>query len=123
MNGIAKYLLDTNILIGMLNRQPDTLILLRDHNATTGNSGYSVITRIELLGFPKITPQDIQTTEGLLATIVRYPLITAIEDRAIQLRRSAQFKLPDIIILATAQIHGLQLLTLDQRLAAWADQF
>jgi predicted nucleic acid-binding protein len=120
MNGIVKYLLDTNVLIGRLEGRPEALALLRDHGIITGNSGYSAITRIELLGFPSITPPEIQALEILLATMTRYSLSEEIENAAIQLRRSAPVKLPDAIILATAQIHGLQLLTLDQRLSALA---
>jgi predicted nucleic acid-binding protein len=112
--------LDTNVLIGMLAQTPVALALLRGHGATTANSGYSAITRMELLGFPAITPPEIQQIAALLAKIARYALIAEIEDEAISLRRSARIKLPDAIILATAKVHKLVLLTLDQRLAALA---
>jgi predicted nucleic acid-binding protein len=39
-----------------------------------------------------------------------------IEAATIALRRRARLKLPDSIIGATAQVHGLTLLTLDERL-------
>ena len=97
-----------------------TPALLRSHRATTANSGYSTITRMELLGFAAITPPEIQEITGLLAKLTRYALITDVEDEAILLRRSARIKLPDAIILATAKVHRLTLLTLDQRLAALA---
>lgn len=41
-----------------------------------------------------------------------------IERRAIQLRRSSRCKLPDTIVAATALVHRLKLLTLDQQLMA-----
>ena len=41
-----------------------------------------------------------------------------IEERTIQFRRQHQTKLPDAIIAATAQTHGLELLTLDKKLQA-----
>ena len=104
----------------MLAKSPAALALLRSHSATTANSGYSAITRMELLGFPAITPSEIQEITGLLAKLTRYALIAEIEDEAILLRRSARIKLPDAIILATAKVHGLTLLTLDQRLATLA---
>jgi len=42
------------------------------------------------------------------------------EAAAVLVRRRTKLKLPDAIILATAQVHKLELLTLDERLAnAW----
>lgn len=120
MSGSVNYLLDTNVLIGWLEQQPVALALLRDRKVTTANSGYSAISRMELLGFSSITPPEIQAIDRLLAKMVRYSLVVTIEDAAILLRRSAPVKLPDAVILATAQVHGLHLLTLDQRLAALA---
>lgn len=110
-------------MIGRLTQQPEALAVLRDHGADTANSGYSVMTRMELLGFPLITPPEIQGIERLLSLLIRYALVTAIEDAAIRLRRSVSVKLPDAIILATAQVHELKLLTLDRRLAALAARF
>jgi len=44
------------------------------------------------------------------------PLSQTIEEYTIMVRRSKKVKLPDALILATAKVHGLTLLTLDQRL-------
>ncbi len=107
MNGSVKYLLDTNILIGRMS----------PHGVNTANSGYSVITRIELLGFPAITPVEIVGIERMLAPFMRYALATEVEEQTILLRRSKRVKLPDAIIAATAKVHGLTLLTLDENLA------
>jgi len=41
----------------------------------------------------------------------------AIEDATIQIRRQYGLKTPDAIIAATASVHNLELLTLDQQLA------
>ncbi|WP_207905260.1 PIN domain-containing protein [Lonepinella koalarum] len=37
-------------------------------------------------------------------------------NHCIQIRRRHKIKLPDALILATAKVHGLQLLTLDEKL-------
>lgn len=42
-------------------------------------------------------------------------------EQVIGLRRLTRLKLPDAIILATARVHGLRLVTLDQRLAKLAE--
>ena len=117
MNGSVKYLLDTNILIGRMSHRPEVLALLSAHGVNTANSGYSVITRIELLGFPAITPVEIVGIERMLAPFMRYALATEVEEQTILLRRSKRVKLPDAIIAATAKVHGLTLLTLDENLA------
>ncbi len=46
----------------------------------------------------------------------------AVERQAIRLRRTSHCKLPDAIIAATAQVHQLTLLTLDQQLEKLAAQ-
>jgi len=55
MNGI-KYLLDTNIVIGLLQRDLIILNILNDRQIQIGECAYSAITRMELLSFPSITP-------------------------------------------------------------------
>ncbi len=116
MNGSTKFLLDTNILIGLLNGNPEVLALLEQHCTEPGNSAYSGITRMEVLGWANITPEQEQLANKLLADMQHLPLSLDIENHTIALRRARKIKLPDAIIVATAQAHGLQLLTLDQGL-------
>jgi predicted nucleic acid-binding protein len=47
----------------------------------------------------------------------------AVERVAIHLRRAGYCKLPDAIIVATAQVHQLKLLTLDERLTKLTEPF
>lgn len=42
----------------------------------------------------------------------------AIEEQTIKLRQAHRIKLPDAIIAATSVVHGLDLLTFDQKLAS-----
>lgn len=51
MNGI-KYLLDTNIIIGLYAHHPAVLDLLKTKQVKTHECAYSVITRMELLSYP-----------------------------------------------------------------------
>lgn len=76
----------------------------------------SQITRIELLSFPLLTDEDEAEILRFLSAVTVLPLDGKVESTAISLRRRARMKLPDAIILATAQVHGLALLTLDERL-------
>jgi predicted nucleic acid-binding protein len=100
MTGI-DHLLDSNIVSGL----------------TLSRAGVSQISRMELLGFPAITPGEEQATRALLNLCQVIGISDEIEAQAIRLRRAGGLKLPDAIIAATALVTGGRLLTLDQRLA------
>lgn len=79
---------------------------------------YSSITRMELLGFPEIDAEQEQAIVSMLSAMHHLPIDRKVEDAAIQLRRATRLKLPDVIIAATAKVHGLDLLSLDRALCA-----
>ncbi len=112
MNGV-EYLLDTNFILGMLKATPEVTAALTAQPITAGQCAYSAVTRMELLGFPGIQPQEEALIRARLDKFHYLPIDRAVEDRAIQLRRLRRVKLPDALIAATALCHGLQLLTLD----------
>lgn len=98
MNGI-KYLLDTNIIIGVLKGNEQAVRLTQDTNLSA--CAFSAITRMELLGFPGITEQEEQTIKALLLRMTHLTLNAAIKDTIIQLRQQRRLKLPDAVIVAT----------------------
>lgn len=51
-----------------------------------------------------------------------YPISDEIRDLTIDIRIRHKIKLPDALILATAKMHNLQLLTLDEKLQRIRDQ-
>ena len=104
-----KFLLDTNVVIYLLGGR-----LL--HALPQGDFGVSVITEIELLSYPTLSPDEDRVMRGFLDEVVRYPLTDAIRDRTISLRRQFRLKLPDALIAATALEAGATLLTNDQQL-------
>lgn len=114
MNGI-KYLLDTNVVIGLLKGQAPAIGLLG--NCSLKQCAVSQITRLELLGFCGLSTTDEQAIRRFLGHCQVFMLEEKLEPKIIELRRGRSCKLPDAIIAATALVHGLQLLTLDQRLA------
>ncbi len=118
MNGSVKFLLDSNILIGLLNGKQEVRALLEQHRAEPGNCAYSSVSRMEVLGWSGITPEQERLAEKLLASMRHIAIDLAEENATIALRRARKIKLPDAIIASTAQVHGLQLLTLDQGLLA-----
>ena len=116
MSGI-NWLLDTNIVIGLLKQQPAAIALAESQNIELSNSAVNQITRMELLGFPGLADEEERAILGFLQNCQVLFIEEAVERAAIQLRRRGLCKLPDAIIAATAQVHQLTLLTLDERLA------
>lgn len=78
----------------------------------------SFVTEIEVLGFPGITPEeDAELRRMLTEDITVINLNDQIKERAIQLRRSHNVKLPDALIAATALELKADLVTNDMALS------
>lgn len=118
----TRFLLDTNIVIGLLKGELSVLAHLQQHGVFLQQSDYSFMTRIELLGYPSITDLETEKITAILEVMRYLPMTLTIEDKVIEIRRQQGLKIPDAIIAATAHIHGLTLITLDQRLErSWVD--
>lgn len=115
MSGV-EYLLDTNFILGMLKSTPEVLEALNARGLKASQCAYSAVTRMELLGFPGIAPDEEALIRSRLSALSYLAIDGAVEDRAIELRRTRRVKLPDAIIAATALCHGLELLSLDTAL-------
>lgn len=114
----SRWLLDTNVVIGILKKQPNAVALVESHELELRETSVSQITRMELLGYRGLTVGEETEILKLLASCRILLLNESIERQAIQLRRTTHCKLPDAIIAATAHVHRLKLLTLDQQLNA-----
>jgi predicted nucleic acid-binding protein len=99
----AKWLLDTNVVIGLLKQQAAAIALIEAHQLDLGKTSISQITRMELLGFPGLVDEEEQTIRALLQNCQVLLIDDAVEQRAIHLGRTSHCKLPDAIIAATAQ--------------------
>lgn len=106
MSGI-EWLLDTNIVIGLLKEQPESLKLTE--GITLEQCAVSQITRMELLSFPGLLAEEKPNIEAFLSQCQVLLLDERIEPAAIILRRTKCFKLPNAIIAATAQINKLEI--------------
>ena len=115
MSGI-KFLLDTNIVIGLLKDYEPAIQLAEEVGLELEKSAVSQITRMELLSYPKITNEDESIIKSFLKECTILLLDEKIEMKATLLRRSGAFKLPDAIVAATAIVNDLRLLTLDKRM-------
>ena len=100
-----RALFDTNILVDYLNG----VDAAKTELARYERPAISIISWIEVLAG---TNSDVEAdTRNFLATFERIELGEAIADRAVALRRSAKMRVPDAIILATARVENLVLVT------------
>ena len=105
-----SVLVDTNILIDLLNGHPEA----RDYLRTLEQINISSITNYEVLaGCVDLRSDQLKTAEMLLNTCTIIPVSAKISTRAAryQRRRKAKRKMADYLIEATAQETGLPLAT------------
>jgi predicted nucleic acid-binding protein len=101
------YLIDTNVIIDFsANRIPkggsELLSMCFDDDPRI-----SIITKIELLGFPIVTSSVRDLVKG--SSVIS--LTDEIVDQTILIRKRNKIKLPDAIIAATSIVSGLILLS------------
>jgi len=104
------YLIDSNILIDYL-----------ANNITSKGTSFidnisptiSVISRIEILGWYKATPEQINRLKSFINNIIAYPLNEKTILKTIELRQAYHIKTPDAIIAATALLNNLTLVSRD----------
>jgi predicted nucleic acid-binding protein len=120
MNGI-KFLLDTNIVIGLLKGNKAVIKLLEKSGCELSECAVSQITRMELLSYSQLEQDEEESVNHFLSSITVLLFDQAIEEVTIDYRKKNGGKLPDAIIAATALEHKLVLLTLDQNMSKHAN--
>ncbi|MDE5097214.1 MAG: type II toxin-antitoxin system VapC family toxin [Trichodesmium sp. St16_bin4-tuft] len=81
----------------------------------------SVVTEIELLSYPNLTPVVEVEIRDFLAQIIVVDINYHIKELAIALRKNYKLKLPDAVVAATAQHENADLLTNDSKLMNLAE--
>jgi len=108
---VSGCVIDTNILIyhlaGVLTDQAEVTLA----DALESGSYISIITRIELLGWRKHSPNSLKAAEALLMSVSEIPLHEEIIRLCISFRQNYPIKLPDAIIAATARHVKVPLMT------------
>jgi len=103
-----RYLIDTNIVIDYLeNKLPEPSLSLIDRLSIQ----ISVITRIELLVWPKATESKLAILNSFINASEVLLLNESIILKTIEIRKNHYTKLPDAIIAATAIVNDLSILT------------
>ena len=113
MSGI-KYLFDTCAVVDFIHAERGFGHWQRDLD--NAPQFVSVITRMEVLAYSGMTPQEELARRRFLADTTVIPISDDIEEAAIAIRKSAKIKLPDCIIAATAIVLDAVLLTSDDLL-------
>lgn len=103
--------IDTNVLIDALTGHVSATVLTRIDNAIADKTRYSVITRMELLGWSGHTAESRRATQALLTQLTEVNLTPAIVAMVIDIRSTITIKLPDAIIAASALAENLPLMT------------
>jgi predicted nucleic acid-binding protein len=110
------YLLDTNSLIYYFQGAPQMDPVFRQIEQGEARPIVSIITEIELLGFPRLTRQDEARIRSLLSGFTVVAVDQRIAGQAVTIKRRHSLKTPDAIIAATALLEDACLVTRDQDL-------
>lgn len=105
-------LFDTNVIINALKNNNQPLI----ESLTKHEVHISIITKIELLGYSRITDTERDLLSMLLKDFYIIPLTSKIANLAIELRKKYHLKTPDSIICASALKYSIPLITGDKQL-------
>jgi len=108
MNG-NNVLLDTNIVLYLLNGEETLIPLLEEKNLFL-----SFITQLELLGNRNLNPTDTLKIKQFISECTVIDITPEIKEYTISLRQSYAIKLPDCIIMATSLWLNMPLITADQ---------
>lgn len=108
------YLLDTNAVIYL---QQGRLL----EPLPVGFYGISVITEMELLSFTGLDETQTAWLKKFIGAVTSIQLDVKVKDRAIQLRRENRLKIPDAIIVASALVCDVALVTYDRELVGLPD--
>ena len=105
-----KSLFDTNILIDHLNGIAEATRELK----RGGDPAISMITWIEVMTGAS-SPAEEAVLRSFLLNFECLPVSSAVAERAAGVRRERKIKMPDAIILATAEVAGRELVTRNVR--------
>ena len=108
-----RLLVDTNNIIFVFEGNAKALRRVVGRSITV-----SVLTRMELYAVPGITKDRTVWVDGFLSHCEEVPLLRAVQDEAVRIRRTYRLDMVDAIIGAAVIIKSLPLLTADKALMA-----
>ena len=102
-----QVVIDSNVLISWYKSG----VILNSKDLTSITPIFSIITKIEVLGFREITNDEIKAINGILNTGGLVYIDDNIAQRTINLRQKDKIRTPDAIIAATALVNNSELWT------------
>lgn len=102
-----KIILDSNIVIYSLQPKNENLLQwLKGHSLYV-----SAITQLEVLGYHKITKDEVSFTQRYFSKCEIIPIEQNIIEKAINFRQTKSMSLGDAIIAATSSLYNFKLVT------------
>ncbi len=116
---MQSLILDSNIIIYSIDPKYQSL---RDYLLNV-DMHVSEISKLEVLGYSKLTTEESQKFEYFFANLTTLINIqSGIINQAIQLRKIRKMSLGDSIIASTALLYQLPILTRNEKDFAWIDE-
>jgi len=109
-----KYIIDTNILIYYLDGSIPKKQLKKVEKIFLDSFNISTITKIELLGWQKISKTMISKIARFIQNAEVYYIDSSIENKAIEIKQKFKIAIPDALIAATALLNNFTLVTRNQ---------
>ncbi|MEI8204002.1 MAG: type II toxin-antitoxin system VapC family toxin [Bacteroidota bacterium] len=106
-----KYLIDTNILIYYLDNKIPESQDEKISNIIENSFNISTISKIEILGWNKLSKEVIMKIENFLSNANVIFIEKEIEKKSISLKQKQKIETPDCIIAATAMLNKMTLVT------------
>ncbi|MBV6422176.1 MAG: hypothetical protein DAHOPDDO_03465 [Ignavibacteriaceae bacterium] len=106
-----NFVYDTNLFIYYLNGNQHVEKFFTSEFLSSNNVYYSIITEIELLSFPKLTDNEINSIKSFLNGFIKINLNEDIKDKTIAIRKKHKAGLGDSIIAASSIIYNARLVT------------
>ncbi len=107
-----RWLLDTNVWIDAHAGQAGAgRVFVKAQATQSAWIGFSAITKVQALGYSAITTADDKALRELFSQFEELPVLTAVLEEAIRLRRAHKLKTPDAIIAATAFLQKAEVVT------------
>jgi predicted nucleic acid-binding protein len=108
----APYLIDSNVFIEYTSKKFSGLAEQKLDDIFNNQFHYSIISRMEVLGYGKASPNELQNLSYFLSFGIIHEVGLLICDKVIEMRRALTKKnTPDLIIAATAMVNNCTLLT------------
>lgn len=107
--------IDTNIIIGLLNAEPAVVVPMSELKLGQRALFISPVVITEVLALPTLTPGNLAKAKELLDSFIAISYDEEIAEIAALIRRRYDLKLPDAAIAATALKLDVPLVTRDRQ--------